>query len=74
MPYTAKNVIRAFERGGWVKTRQSGSHVRLYNAQRPANSVSISVHQGKEIPPGTLRAIIRTAGMTLAEFEELLKS
>ncbi|MBI2842617.1 MAG: type II toxin-antitoxin system HicA family toxin [Armatimonadetes bacterium] len=73
MTHTAKDVIRALQRAGWVKTRQRGSHVRLCNPKRPANSVTISVHSGKEIPAGTLRAILRAAGLTPAEFEELLK-
>ncbi|WP_416210439.1 type II toxin-antitoxin system HicA family toxin [Frankia sp. Cas8] len=30
------------------------------------------VHQGKDIPPGTLRRIIRDAGMSVAEFIALL--
>jgi len=74
MPPTAREVIGALERGGWVRTRQSGAHVRLHNPVKPANSVTVSVHQGKEIPVGTLRAILRAAGLTLAEFEELLRS
>lgn len=73
MPPTAKELIRALERGGWVKSRQSGAHVRLYNPGRPANSVSVSVHQGKELPAGTSRAILRAAGLSVREFEELLR-
>lgn len=73
MPLTAKEVIRALERGGWQQTRQSGSHVRLYHPKKPANSVTVSVHQGSEIPAGTLRAILRSAGLSQAEFKELLK-
>lgn len=74
MPLAAKEVIRALERGGWVQTRQSGSHVRLYHPRKPANSVTVSMHQGNELPVGTLRAIIRSAGLSPAEFEELFKS
>ena len=73
MPVTAKEVIAALERGGWVQTRQSGSHIRMRNQARPANSVTVSAYQGKELPAGTLRAIVRAAGLSPAEFEELLK-
>ena len=73
MPLTAKQVIRALERGGWVQTRQSGAHIRLFNPRKPANSVTVSVHPGQELPIGTVRAILRTAGLSLTEFEELLK-
>ena len=71
MPLTAKDIIKAFERAGWVQTRQKGSHVRLYNPKRPTNSVTVSVHQGKEIPTGTLRAILKVAGRSQSEFEEM---
>ena len=74
MPLTAKDIIAALERGGWVKTRQKGSHARLHNPTKPANSVTVSLHQGKEVPIGTLRAILRCAGLSPAEFEELLRS
>ena len=74
MPPTAQQVIRALERGGWVQTRQSGSHVRLRNPEKPANSVTVSMHHGKELPVGTLHAILRAAGLTAAEFEEWLRS
>ncbi len=73
MPLTAREVIRALERAGWQQTRQSGSHIRLYNPKKPANSVTVSIHQGNEIPAGTLRAILRSAGLTPAKFKELLK-
>ena len=73
MPLTSKEVIRALERGGWVRIRQDGSHIRMRNPFKPANSVTISVHQGKELPAGTLRAILRSAGLSPAEFEEMLR-
>lgn len=74
MPPTARDVIRALERAGWVKTRQDGSHARLRNPGKPANNVTVAIHPGKTIPIGTLRAIIRSAGLSVAEFEELLRS
>ena len=73
MPPTAKEVIRALERGGWTQTRQDGAHIRLYNPRKPANSVTVSMHLGKELPAGTLRSIIRAAGLSPHEFEELLR-
>jgi predicted RNA binding protein YcfA (HicA-like mRNA interferase family) len=32
----------------------------------------VPVHQGKDLPPGTLRRIIRDAGLSVTEFIALL--
>ena len=57
--------VRAFEKAGWRQDRQRGSHVVML---KPACNVSLSVPQHREIAPGTLRALIRSAGMTVDEF------
>ncbi len=61
--------VRAFERAGWRQDRQRGSHVILL---KPGHSASLSVPQHRELAPGTLRALIRSAGMTVDEFVGLL--
>ncbi|MGO8705333.1 MAG: type II toxin-antitoxin system HicA family toxin [Candidatus Brocadiia bacterium] len=61
--------VRAFERGGWRVDRQRGSHVILLKAGHIA---SLSVPQHREVAPGTLRALIRAAGMTVDEFAALV--
>lgn len=64
--------VRALQRLGYVERRQSGSHVVL---SHPATrrTVPVPVHGGRDLKPGTLRAIIRQAGLTVDEFVELLK-
>ena len=68
---TAKDVIRALERAGFVVARTSGSHCRLIHKTDPARSVTVSVHAG-DLKRGTLRAIIAQAGLTVPEFISLL--
>jgi predicted RNA binding protein YcfA (HicA-like mRNA interferase family) len=63
------DAVRAFEHGGWRQDRQRGSHVVLLKAGHVA---SLSVPQHRELAPGTLRALIRAAGMTVEEFVALL--
>ena len=60
--------VRAFERAGWRADRQRGSHVVMV---RPGHIASLSVPQHRELAPGTLRALIRAAGMTVEEFSGL---
>jgi predicted RNA binding protein YcfA (HicA-like mRNA interferase family) len=38
----------------------------------PTRQTTIPVHKGKDIPRGTLRAIIDQAGLTVEEFLDLL--
>jgi predicted RNA binding protein YcfA (HicA-like mRNA interferase family) len=61
--------VKAFERAGWRVDRQRGSHVVLL---RPGHVASLSVPQHPELAPGTLRALIRAAGMSVEEFAALL--
>ena len=58
--------IRVFDKIGWRIDRQRGSHVVLLKEEHIA-SLSIPLH--RELAPGTLRALIRTAGMTVLEFQ-----
>jgi predicted RNA binding protein YcfA (HicA-like mRNA interferase family) len=66
---SGEQVVRAFERAGWRRDRQRGSHVVML---REGLNVSLSVPQHRELAPGTLRSLIRLSGMTVAQFLELL--
>jgi len=68
---SGERAVRAFQRAGWREDRQQGSHVILIKSGHPA---SLSVPQHKELAPGTLRSLIRSAGMTVEEFRELLSN
>jgi predicted RNA binding protein YcfA (HicA-like mRNA interferase family) len=55
---------------GWIFRRQKGSHMIL---TKQGSVVSLSIPDHKELAPGTLRKLIRLSGLTVAEFEQLLK-
>ncbi len=61
--------VKAFQRAGWRIDRQRGSHVILL---RPGHVASLSVPQHPELAPGTLRALVRAAGMSVDDFAALL--
>jgi predicted RNA binding protein YcfA (HicA-like mRNA interferase family) len=50
--------------------RQKGSHMVLRQGSAPHRRLTVPDH--REIAEGTLRAIIREAGLTVDEFRELL--
>lgn len=56
---------RAFERLGWVFRRQTGSHMIL---TKPGSIASLSIPDHRELAPGTLRKLIRLAGVTVEQF------
>ncbi len=58
-----------FENAGWQAIGQTGSHLVLV---KPGVRANLSVPQHRELSVGTLRALIRNAGMTVDEFLALL--
>ena len=68
---SGREAIRAFERAGWIQDRQSGSHVSLI---QPGNPVVLTVPLHRELGAGILRGLIRKAGLTVEEFQRLLRS
>lgn len=62
--------IKAFSKAGWIPHRQVGSHVVL---RKEGSKVTLSVPKHKELKPGLLRHLIRTSGLTVEDFETLLK-
>ncbi len=66
-----KDVVRALERLGFESWRQKGSHLTLYRAA-DRRVLTIPMHFAKDIPKGTLRTIIREAGLSVQQFVNLL--
>jgi len=64
------DAIRAFERAGWRRARQKGSHVSLV---RPGVNVNLSVPLHRELDRGTLRKLIRLSGLSVDGFTSLLQ-
>jgi len=67
---SSAEAIRAFVKAGWLVDRQKGSHATL---TRAGSIVVLTVARNKEMPRGSLRALIRDAGLTVEEFIALLK-
>ncbi len=65
------DVIRKLRKAGFVFDRHAkGSHELWYNSQTRRRTV-VPNHPGKDVPKGTLRAIIFQAGLTVDEFINL---
>lgn len=67
---SGRDAVRAFGKLGYVMDRQAGSHVILRQSSAPFRRLTIPDH--KSLAKGTLRALIREAGLTVEEFVLLL--
>ncbi|MFF5259105.1 type II toxin-antitoxin system HicA family toxin [Actinomadura viridis] len=63
-------VVKALGNAGFDLIRITGSHHRMAHAD--GRRVSIPAHAGRDMARGTLRSIIRDAGLTVEEFIALL--
>lgn len=61
--------IKSLEKIGFIVVRQRGSHIILVRDQ-PKSTITVPDH--KELDRGTLRTIVRQAGLSVEEFVELL--
>ena len=70
--YSGEQVVGAFKRAGWHVARRKGSHVIMKRKGFNATP-SIPVHKGKDVKKGTLRDLIRDAGLSVEEFLKVLR-
>lgn len=62
--------VRAFERFGYEVDRQKGSHIILRRKEAPHRRLVVPNH--RTVAKGTLRSLIRQAGLTVQEFQDAL--
>lgn len=62
---SCREVVSAFEDLGWEVVRRRGSHVIMIREHEP---VTLSIPDHAEVARGTLRTLIRMAGLTVPEF------
>jgi len=67
---TPRQVLMALKRAGFVEHHQRGSHLYLWHPEREVMS-TVAMH-ARDLPRGTLRAILRQAGLAEDEFQALL--
>lgn len=59
------DTLKKLEKAGFKVTRQTGSHARLVHPDGRATTVAL---HNRDMPKGTLRAILRQCEMTIEEF------
>ena len=66
-----EKLIRLLFQVGFVPKRKKGSHLILVKDER---RVVVPIHEGRDVPPGTLLSIIKQAGLSKKDFINLLKN
>jgi predicted RNA binding protein YcfA (HicA-like mRNA interferase family) len=67
---SGRQLVAALVKVGYVVDRQRGSHIVLRQLAEPHRRLTVPDH--KEIAKGTLRAITKQAGLTVAELKRCL--
>ncbi|MFY4730241.1 type II toxin-antitoxin system HicA family toxin [Nitrospira sp. BLG_2] len=67
---SGQEAVRALKKIGYLIDHQTGSHIILRQSPPPHRRLSVPQHT--ELAKGTLRSIIRQAGLTVEEFSALL--
>lgn len=67
---SARDALHALGKLGYAVDHQTGSHIIIRQPWPPFRRLTIPNH--KELAKGTLRSILRQAGLTIEEFLELL--
>jgi predicted RNA binding protein YcfA (HicA-like mRNA interferase family) len=62
---SGREVVRIFKSFDWEVVRQTGSHIIMV---KDGEIATLSVPDHREVARGTLRSLIRTAGLTVDEF------
>ena len=65
---SGEEAVKAFRKLGYEADAQHGSHIIL----RHSSGRRLTVPNHRELAKGTLRALIREAGLTKEQFAELL--
>ena len=66
---TGMQTVRSFQRFGWDAARRRGGHIIM---TKPGELATLSVPNHSTVAKGTLRSLIRSSGLTVAEFYSTL--
>ena len=69
-PLPFREVKRKLEAAGFVVASQKGSHVKFVRHSEHGTAIAIVPNHG-EVAVGTLRSIVRQAGLSVDGFERL---
>jgi len=66
---SGQQIVKAFQRIGYYKISQKGSHIKIYNDEK---EITLIIPNHKEVDRWTLKGILNDAEISIEEFVELL--
>lgn len=69
-PLPFRLIKRKLEKAGFIQVGQTGSHVKFAKVTN-GGTRTVTVPHHREVTGGTLRSILRQAGLSEEEFEKL---
>lgn len=63
---SGKALCKIVEHNGWMLKRVTGSH-HIYAKKGVSVILSVPVHSNRDLPAGTLRSLLKDAGLTEEE-------
>ena len=67
---SGQEIVKAFERIGYYRAGQRGSHIKIRNDSR---QITLIIPDHKEVDRWTLKGILKDAELSVEEFLKLLK-
>ncbi|MBF0493212.1 MAG: type II toxin-antitoxin system HicA family toxin [Deltaproteobacteria bacterium] len=71
-PIKPKQIVKILERQGFILRRVSGSH-HIFRHPHTKVMVPVPIHGNKDLKKGTLRNILKQAGLSIHDLLTLLK-
>jgi predicted RNA binding protein YcfA (HicA-like mRNA interferase family) len=70
--YSSDEILGALHRAGFRDVSQRGSYLKLRGTRGGQTRTVIVKHPAARVPIGTFKSILRQAGLTQQEFDQLL--
>lgn len=67
---SGKEIVKAFERIGYYRVGQRGSHIKIRNDTK---EITLIIPDHKEVDRWTLKGILKDAELSIEEFIKLIK-
>ncbi len=67
---SSREVVKAFEKAGYYRVSQRGSHIKIKN---DSTQITLIIPDHREVDRWTLKGILRDAEISVEEFLNLLK-
>jgi predicted RNA binding protein YcfA (HicA-like mRNA interferase family) len=66
---SGRDLVYLFKKFGWTEVRRKGSHIIMI---KKGEIVTLSIPDHDEVAKGTLRSLLRSAGISIEEYNEEL--